>query len=356
MVKVALKGITKRFGEVVAAKDVNLEIDHGEFFTLLGPSGCGKTTTLRIIAGLEWPDEGKLFFDGQDITDLPPYKRNTGMVFQNYAIWPHMSVFENVAYGLKVRKISKGDVKDKVHKSLDLVKLGGLEKRFPSQLSGGQQQRVALARALVIEPEVLLLDEPLSNLDAKLRVEMREEIKELQSELGITAIYVTHDQEEAMVISDRVAIQNQGAVQQIGTPREIYYKPQNLFIATFIGRGTLLEGVAESIGDHVKVRVGDTVFYGTPSLTDIKIGRGEKVACVLRPENFTLEKPKEPYNVFEGVTEWTAFVGPHMEVRLNVSGKGLLVDLDPNVKTSMGEKLEVYIPRAETIILPLKEM
>lgn len=356
MVKVVLKGITKRFGEVVAAKDINLEIDHGEFFTLLGPSGCGKTTTLRIIAGLEWPDEGKIFFDGEDITDLPPYKRNTGMVFQNYAIWPHMSVFENIAYGLKVRKISKEDVKDKAHKALDLVKLGGLEKRFPAQLSGGQQQRVALARALVIEPEVLLLDEPLSNLDAKLRVEMREEIKELQRELGITTIYVTHDQEEAMVISDRVAIQNQGAVQQIGTPREIYYKPQSLFIATFIGRGTLLEGVTESIRDHVKVRVGDTVLYGVPSFTDLKIRRGEKVACVLRPENFTLEKPKEPSNVFEGVTEWMAFVGPYMEVRLNVGGMGLLVDLDPNVKMSIGEKLRVYMPRADTIILPLREM
>jgi ABC-type Fe3+/spermidine/putrescine transport system ATPase subunit len=201
MVKVELKGVTKRFGDVVAAGDVTLQIEDGEFFTFLGPSGCGKTTTMRMIAGLEYPDEGEILFDGEDVTDLPSFKRNTGMVFQNYALWPHMKVFENVAYGLRVRKVDGAEVEKRVDEALELVHLGGLGDRFPSQLSGGQQQRVALARVMVINPSVLLLDEPLSNLDAKLRVEMREEIKDLQRELGITTIYVTHDQEEAMAVS-----------------------------------------------------------------------------------------------------------------------------------------------------------
>ena len=244
MVKVELKGVTKRFGDVLAAGDITLQIEDGEFFTFLGPSGCGKTTTMRMIAGLEYPDEGRIFFDGEDVSDLPSYKRNTGMVFQNYALWPHMKVFENVAYGLRVRKVEQAELKKRVDDALELVHLGGLGDRFPSQLSGGQQQRVALARVMVINPSVLLLDEPLSNLDAKLRVEMREEIKDLQRELGITTIYVTHDQEEAMAVSDRVAIQNHGMTRQVGSPSEIYGFPRDVFIATFIGRGAILEGVA----------------------------------------------------------------------------------------------------------------
>jgi len=354
VVEVVLKGITKRFGKVVAASNVNLKIDDGEFFTLLGPSGCGKTTTMRIIAGLEQPDEGRVYFDSKDITDVPPYKRNTGMVFQNYALWPHMSVSDNVAYGLKVRKIPRVDVNKRVYEVLNLVKLGDLAGRFPSQLSGGQQQRVALARALVIEPEVLLLDEPLSNLDAKLRVEMREEIKELQKRLGITTIYVTHDQEEAMAISDRMAIQNKGAIQQIGSPIDVYNRPQNILVATFLGRGVLLEGVIERIEETIKVRIGDLILNGVSSVnTEIK--EGDKVACVLRPEKFTLEEPRDPSNMFEGVTEWTAFVGPHKQVKLNVGNVGLLVDVAPDAETSVGLKLRVYISQKDTIVLPLEE-
>ncbi|MCB2173212.1 ABC transporter ATP-binding protein, partial [archaeon] len=195
MVEIELRNLTKRFGEVTAADNINLTINDGEFFTLLGPSGCGKTTTMRMIAGLEFPTEGQVFFDDNDVTQLPSYERNTGMVFQNYALWPHMKVFENVAYGLNVRKVPQNEIKERVKEALEQVKLGGMEDRFPTQLSGGQQQRVALARVLVINPAVLLLDEPLSNLDAKLRVQMREEIKDLQKRLGITTIYVTHDQE-----------------------------------------------------------------------------------------------------------------------------------------------------------------
>ncbi|RJS89478.1 ABC transporter ATP-binding protein [Candidatus Bathyarchaeota archaeon] len=355
MVKVVLKGITKRFGDVVAAGNVNLEIKDGEFFTLLGPSGCGKTTTLRIIAGLEQPDEGRVYFGDRDVTDLPPYKRNTGMVFQNYALWPHMSVFDNIAYGLKVRKVPKEEIKERVQRVLDLVKLRGLERRFPSQLSGGQQQRVALARVLVVEPEVLLLDEPLSNLDAKLRIEMREEIKDLQRRLKITTIYVTHDQEEAMVISDRVAIQNKGVIHQVGDPGEVYNRPKDLFVATFIGRGTLLEGIVEREEEPARIRVGDLIFQGRFSSDHKKVKRGDKVACVLRPENFSLEKPKGPSNLFEGVVEWTAFVGPYTEVRVSVGGNKILIDVPPDVKVSVGERIRVYIPQEDTIILPLEE-
>jgi len=354
VVEVVLKDITKRFGKVVAASNVNLKIGDGEFFTLLGPSGCGKTTTMRIIAGLEHPDEGRVYFDSEDITDVPPHRRNTGMVFQNYALWPHMSVFENVAYGLKVRKRPKTDTNKRVYEVLDLVKLSGLAARLPSQLSGGQQQRVALARALVIEPEVLLLDEPLSNLDAKLRVEMREEIKELQKRLGITTIYVTHDQEEAMAISDRMAIQTEGAIQQIGSPIDVYNRPQNLLVATFLGRGTVLEGVIEKIDASIKVRIGDLTLRSV-SFKDLQIKEGDKVACVLRPEKFTLEEPREPSNMLEGATEWTAFVGPYKEVKLNVGGMGLLIDIPPETDASAGLKLRVYISQKDTIVLPLEE-
>ncbi|MEM0066581.1 MAG: ABC transporter ATP-binding protein, partial [Sulfolobales archaeon] len=226
---IELVQVSKRFGKVLAVDKVSVEIEKGEFFTFLGPSGCGKTTTLRIIAGLEIPDEGRVIMDGADITYLPPHKRDTAMVFQNYALWPHMTVFENVAYGLKVRKYPKEEIRRKVKEVLELVRLEGLEDRYPTQLSGGQQQRVALARALVVEPKALLLDEPLSNLDAKLRIEMREELKRIQKSLNITAVYVTHDQEEAMVLSDRIAVMNRGRVVQIGSPEELYGRPKTLF-------------------------------------------------------------------------------------------------------------------------------
>ena len=354
MVEVVLKGITKRFGDVVAAGDINLKIEDGEFFTFLGPSGCGKTTTMRMVAGLEHPDEGRVFFGDKDVTELPPYKRNTGMVFQNYALWPHMKVQENVAYGLKVRKVPSDEIKKRVSEALELVKLGGLEDRFPSQLSGGQQQRVALARVLVINPEVLLLDEPLSNLDAKLRVEMREEIKDLQRELGITTVYVTHDQEEAMVISDRIAIQNLGVIRQVGSPTEIYRRPNSLFIATFIGRGTILEGAVESLGEPATVRAGSLALKGYPSVPEIELGAGMRVACVLRPESFLMKPPDEPYNEFEGTTEWAAFVGHHTEVRMDVAGHKLIVDVPSDVETPVGQKLRVYAPQSDTIFLPFE--
>jgi ABC-type Fe3+/spermidine/putrescine transport system ATPase subunit len=354
MVTVELNGVTKRFGDVVAAGDVTLQIEDGEFFTFLGPSGCGKTTTMRMIAGLEFPDEGKVLFDGEDVTDLPSFLRNTGMVFQNYALWPHMKVFENVAYGLRIRKVDGAEIKRRVEEALELVHLGGLGDRFPSQLSGGQQQRVALARVMVINPSVLLLDEPLSNLDAKLRVEMREEIKDLQKELGITTIYVTHDQEEAMAVSDRIAIQNHGMIRQVGSPSEIYSFPRDVFIATFIGRGAILEGIANLSGGEPWVDLGGFTVAGVDSAS--AVGDGDRAACVMRPESFSVTEPGEPSNRLEGVVEWSSFIGPYKEVKLNVKGTTLLVDVPPETEAIVGGSLTVYIPVRRTIVLPLDEV
>ena len=351
MVEIELKNLTKRFGDVTAADNINLTINDGEFFTLLGPSGCGKTTTMRMIAGLEFPTEGQVFFDDKDVTHLPSYERNTGMVFQNYALWPHMKVFENVAYGLNVRKVPQDEIKERVKETLEQVKLGGMEDRFPTQLSGGQQQRVALARVLVINPAVLLLDEPLSNLDAKLRVQMREEIKALQKRLGITTIYVTHDQEEAMSVSDRIAIQNRGKVMQIGNPLDIYNVPQNVFIATFMGRGTLLEGDVTSVDPDVSMKIGNIELTGNDSTGKIKAG--DRASCIIRPDSYEVKQPDVPSNVMEGLVEWTSFIGPYTEVRIDVDGNKILVDVPPEFTPEVGGTLKVYIPYKDTIMLPL---
>jgi iron(III) transport system ATP-binding protein len=239
--QVRLQELCKRFGPLLAVDDVCLEIAGGEFFTLLGPSGCGKTTLLRLVAGFVVPDSGEIRFGEQAMTRVPPHRRETGMVFQNYALFPQLSVFENVAYGLRARRVSGAEVRRRVGEILGSVRLEGLAERYPGQLSGGQQQRVALARALVIQPRVLLMDEPLSNLDAKLRVGMREEIRRIQRAFGITTLYVTHDQEEAMAVSDRIAILNAGRLQQVGRPSAIYFTPQNRFVAEFMGACNLLE-------------------------------------------------------------------------------------------------------------------
>jgi spermidine/putrescine ABC transporter ATP-binding subunit len=351
MVKVSLENVSKYFGEVIAANKVNLNIKDGEFFTFLGPSGCGKTTTMRMIAGLEFPSDGKILYDEKDVTQLPSFKRNTGMVFQNYALWPHMKVRENVAYGLEVRKISKDEVDRRVQEVIDLVGLKGMGDRFPNQLSGGQQQRVALARVLVIEPDILLLDEPLSNLDAKLRVEMREEIKDIQRKLGITTIYVTHDQEEAMAVSDRIAIQNHGKIMQVGTPKEIYDKPENLFIATFIGKGALIEGMVEELGEYAKVTIGESYLEGV-NTGESELEDAEHVACVIRPESFFLEAPDESHNILEGIIEWSAFVGPLVEVKVKIGETSLMIDAPTNREYVAGETLKVYVSKDKTIVLP----
>ena len=272
----------KTHKDFYAVKDCQLDIAPGSFITLLGPSGCGKTTTLRMIAGFESPDEGEIYLGGEPINELTPNKRDTAMVFQSYALFPHMNVYDNVAYGLRLRKVPKDEIRRRVMDILALVKLEGMELRMTNQLSGGQQQRVALARALVVEPGVLLFDEPLSNLDAKLRVEMRTEIRRIQQQLGITAIYVTHDQSEAMSISDQIILMKSGVIAQMGTPMEIYYHPNSEFVADFIGECNFLEGTVDSCaGGTAQVRVGDRrveVAVREPQQT------GSACKIVLRPE------------------------------------------------------------------------
>jgi spermidine/putrescine ABC transporter ATP-binding subunit len=356
MTRVSLRRVVKRFSNVYAAKDVELDIAKGEFFTLLGPSGCGKTTTLRIIAGFEYPDSGQVFFDEEDVTYTKPYERGTAMVFQNYALWPHMSVFDNVAYGLKVRKLPKEEIRRRVLEVLDLVGLRGLENRYPLQLSGGQQQRVALARALVVEPKVLLLDEPLSNLDAKLRIRMREEIKKIQRTLNITTIYVTHDQEEAMSISDRVAVMNQGRILQVGTPQDIYFRPKNIFVATFIGKSTLLQGkVVKKDADRVVVDVGGEAWIAGKLASDSGIKEGDDAVLVIKPEDFTVDPPGEPYNAIEGVVEFSMFLGSFTQLRMSVANQNLKVFIDPKKEVKPGSKFVIYVKIDDVLVFPRSE-
>ncbi len=252
MASIKIDGIVKKFPGVTALDSVSIDIASGEFFTLLGPSGCGKTTLLRTVAGFYRQDKGSISVENEVMDNLPAYQRETGMVFQNYAVFPHMTVFENVAFGLRNRKVPGPEIRERVLRALKMARLGGYEQRTPDQLSGGQQQRVGLARAMVIEPRVLLLDEPLSNLDAKLRVDMREEIRDIQQQLGITAIYVTHDQEEALAISDRIAVMNGGRIQQIGSPWEVYKKPANRFVASFVGQMNFISSEALLTGSSEK--------------------------------------------------------------------------------------------------------
>lgn len=284
--QISFDRVSKEFAgqeSVVRAVDnISLEIQKGEFITLLGPSGCGKTTTLRMIAGFETPSSGTIHLAGKVINDLPPNKRDTAMVFQSYAIFPHYNIYDNIAYGLKIHKVPKDEIKERVERIIELVGLKELAQRSPSQLSGGQQQRVALARALVMEPSVLLFDEPLSNLDAKLRVYMRNEIKKIQESLGLTSVYVTHDQTEAMSLSDRIIIMNRGKIEQIGTPAEIYQKPRTKFVADFIGAANFIDcQVVEVAPRSITVRLGEDEFTVE---TDLACQSGEMVTVVVRPE------------------------------------------------------------------------
>ncbi len=355
MTEVRLVEVTKRFGEVVAVDHVSVTIKHGEFFTFLGPSGCGKTTTLRIIAGLEFPDEGSVFFDEEDVTMKRAYERKAAMVFQNYALWPHMSVFDNVAYGLKLKKLPPEEIKKKVEWALELVGLKGMEDRYPTQLSGGQQQRVALARAIVVEPRVLLLDEPLSNLDAKLRLKMREELKTLQMKLGITAIYVTHDQEEAMSLSDRIAVMNAGKIMQVGTPKEVYESPRNLFVATFIGKSTAVMGKADEIaGDRATITTPDGFKLRGRVAVGYKLSRGEEAVAIIRPEDFELEPPRVDHNVIEGVIEISMFLGPYNRLKVRTGKQVISAYVDPDISFKQGDRVKLYIPVDDVILFPAK--
>lgn len=291
---IRIEKIEKSFGELKALQNIDLHIKRGEFFTLLGPSGCGKTTLLRTIAGFENPDSGSISFGGQNIIHLPAWERNIGFVFQNYALWPNMTILQNIAYGLKLREIPAQEIKKQVKEVLDIVSLPGIENKFPEQLSGGQQQRVAIARAIVIDPQMLLLDEPLSNLDAKLRVSLRKQIREIQKRLGFTVIYVTHDQEEALEISDRIAVMNKGRILQIGSPEEIYEDPKDNFVADFIGKANFIRG---------KV-TGENVFLAGSGI-EIKIDSLKDSAGVImvRPEQCLITSKTGPWHVCGTVVE-----------------------------------------------------
>ncbi len=350
MVKVKLVNVTKRFGDVIAVNDISFEVKEGEFFTLLGPSGCGKTTTLRLIAGFYKPDEGEIYFDDELVNDIPPHRRNTGMVFQNYALWPHMTVFENVAYGLKIRGLPPPVIIKKVKEALELVGLRGKENRYPTQLSGGEQQRVALARALVIEPKVLLLDEPLSNLDAKLRLRMRGEIRRLQKRLGITTIYVTHDQEEALSISDRIAVMNQGRILQIGTPLEVYENPKELFVADFIGITNFLPCKVLEINEAERIMIID--LNGVKLiLRDVyeKFDAGEEAICAIRPESLEVykldEAPRDKPSI-KGKVDLVTFLGKIVRYDVETDLGMIKVDVSGGTKKGFlreGEKVAVII-------------
>lgn len=279
---ITLSGVTKRFRSVEALSHVDLGIKDGELFTLLGPSGCGKTTTLRLIAGFYVPDEGKIMFGDREVQYIPTAKRNIGMVFQNYALWPHMTVFRNVVYGLQFKDIPKADWAKIVAAALQKVGLTGYETRYPGQLSGGQQQRVALARALALNPDVLLLDEPLSNLDAKIRGSVRAEIRKLQQDLGITTVYVTHDQEEALTLSDRIGIMSDGKLVQVGSPHDLYERPLTRFVADFIGTNNLLKGVVKSAGTEIVVETGLGLIRG---YSHAAVQQGDPCTVAFRPES-----------------------------------------------------------------------
>ncbi len=324
-------------GEVTAVNGVSLQIERGELVTLLGPSGCGKTTTLRVIAGFEFPTRGRILLDGKEINQLPPNQREMSMVFQSYAIFPHLNVYENIAYGLHVRRMSKAEIDRRMRQVVDLVQLTGLEDRAPNQLSGGQQQRVALARALVMEPKVLLLDEPLSNLDAKLREQMRTEIRRIQRELGITSVYVTHDQIEAMTLSDRIVVMNEGVIEQVGTPHEIYRHPRTRFVAGFIGRANFVEG--NVLGAENGALVVDV--FGAPLQVPsprANVPVGARVALVVRPEMIRLQPRPSSYRA---IVRQAAYLGNSIDYEVEIAGQQLTVaEVDP-------ARMQIYPEGAE---------
>ncbi|MGN0243556.1 MAG: ABC transporter ATP-binding protein [Lachnospiraceae bacterium] len=311
-----LQNITKTYGDTMVLDDLNLYIRENEFITLLGPSGCGKTTTLRIIGGFETADAGRVIFDGKDISTIPPHKRQLNTVFQKYALFTHMTIAENIAFGLRIKKKSQQYIQDKIKYALKLVNLDGFENRFPDSLSGGQQQRIAIARAIVNEPKVLLLDEPLGALDLKMRQDMQYELMRLKEELGITFVYVTHDQEEALTMSDTIVVMNQGYIQQIGTPENIYNEPENAFVADFIGSSNIIPAVM--VEDKL-VRILGTNF----PCVDVGFGHNNPVDVVIRPEDVELVKPEE--GTIRGTVTSLIFKGVHYEMDVMANGYEWLV-------------------------------
>lgn len=350
MAQVTLNQLTKHFDDTPVVKGISLTVEDGEFFSLLGPSGCGKTTILRMLAGFTFPTSGTIFFDDQDVSYIPPNKRNTGMVFQNYALFPHMTVFENVGFGLRTRKVPKAERADRVAGALKLVGLSGLEARPVPLLSGGQQQRVALARAVVIEPNLLLLDEPLSNLDAKLREETRDQIRDLQKQLGITTIYVTHDQEEALAVSDRIAVMDDGIGQQLDTPDVIYRQPANRFVATFMGKMNLWEGTLADEDGQCLFRHESGLTILLPQNTTMDEG---PVFLAMRPQTIKLS-PDVLGNTTAGSVIDRQFKGATVEFVVEVAGERITVVThsdDPIAGKQPGEEVWVQMPGDQAIVL-----
>jgi putative spermidine/putrescine transport system ATP-binding protein len=340
MAYLELQSVSKLYGAVAAVKGFKLAVDKGTFVSLLGPSGCGKTTTLRMIAGFEIPDAGQVVLDGQDITNVPPNQRGTGMVFQAYALFPNMTVRDNVAFGLEVTGHPRKQVDERVREMLAIVRLEEAGNRYPHQLSGGQQQRIALARALAIHPRVLLLDEPLSALDAVVRVALRGEIRRIQLDLGITTVYVTHDQEEALSISDHVVVMNQGLIEQIGSPEEIYRAPKTRFVAAFIGTANQLNGTVLGAS---QVRFGETLLHApVPSA----LNESSPVVVLVRPETITIHASapaSNGQNVLEGVIQTITFLGPITRVAVDVAGTRVVADIAASERAGLSHNQHVWL-------------
>ncbi|NRQ32180.1 ABC transporter ATP-binding protein [Nonomuraea sp. NN258] len=345
MTPLAVAGLRKAFGDFQAVDEVGFEVREGELYTLLGPSGCGKTTTLRAVAGLEQPDAGRITIDGVDVTATPPHRRDIGMVFQSYGIWPHMTVFANAAFPLQVARVPKREIAERVERALAAVHLDGTESRMGTQLSGGQQQRLALARALVRRPKLLLLDEPLSNLDAKLRQAMRAELSSLQKELGITALYVTHDQAEALSLSSRIAVMSAGRIVQEGSPREIYQRPASRFVADFVGTTNLVPGTAVGEG---RVRTG----AGELAAASCRAPAGARVLVAIRPESLALHR-EEPAaeNVVAGEIDRIMFVGECVECHVRVGEDVWITRQPPESPVAAGDKVWLRVPADAVSVL-----
>ena len=354
--RIAIKDLTKSFGSLVVVAKAAFAIEEGELFTLLGPSGCGKTTLLRLIAGFNAPDSGTIHFADRDVTGLPAHERGIGMVFQNYALWPHMTVFDNAAYGLKLQKIAPAEIRRRVEGVLDKVKLAGLAERYPGQLSGGQQQRVALARALVLNPRILLLDEPLSNLDAKIRIQVRAEIRKLQKELGITTVYVTHDQEEALTLSDRILVFNKGEILQVGPPKALYERPANRFVADFIGINNLIDGTVKSADAAAGRLVVATALGDIAAVFDGRFPAGSRCILAIRPENIEVDGVAPGANALGGRITFAAYLGHTLRYDVELApGAGFKVDMHDiwqRAELPVGSAVNVSFAVASTVAIP----
>lgn len=353
--RITLKRVSKRFGSFLAVDDLGLDVAGGEFITLLGPSGSGKSTTLAMIAGFEEPTAGDIFIDGKSVAGVPPYKRTLGVVFQHYALFPHMTAFDNVAFPLRMRGVTKSEVGRRVQEALAIVRLRGFEERFPRQLSGGQQQRVALARAIVFNPQALLMDEPLGSLDKKLRDEMELEIRRLHNQLGVTVIYVTHDQEEALTMSERIAVMNNGRIEQIGTPADVYELPETVFVASFIGESNFFRGeITEDLGQEVVVRTDTgTRLRATPRG---ELSHGQQVIVAVRAERaFFSPEEGDSFNSVAGILEEAIYVGTNIRFGVRLSDGQMLIVRRPGPFSDdyprPGQRVRVGWSSAESVIL-----